>query len=539
MVQATFAATLVDEWCRAGLTDAVVAPGSRSTPLALALGRRDGLRVHVRVDERSAAFFALGRALSTRRPVLMLVTSGTAGAELHAAVAEADQAGVPLIVVTADRPPELHHVGAPQTMEQSHLYGHQVRHYEEPGVARWEARGTWRDLASRLYRLAGGVASWPGPVHLNAAFVEPLVASPTGLPEAREGAWTSQETSQVTRSPLEAPERGLCVVGAGVDAPLIEELRRGGWVVLGDATALGTTPHFDALLRDEAFAVAMRPDVVVRLGGLPASKVLGQRLVQWDAPVVAYEGAGPVADPDRLIARSRPGLPAPVAAPESSYARSWRLAADGLERWLAEHVDPGELDEPSVARAVVAASTRHGVALVVGSSMPVRDVEWWAPSRRAPTYANRGVNGIDGVTSTILGVGAGGRVIGLVGDVTFLHDVSGLVDGLGDAAGSAVIVVSDNRGGGIFNFLAQAEEPAELFERFFATPRAHDLVVVAQAFGHDAQRVYSRAELDRAIDTGLARVGLSVVVVAAPSRERNVSRHAELNAQASQIARGE
>ncbi len=162
-VQASFAATLCDEWHRDGLRDVVISPGSRSTPLVLALARHGGFDTHVRLDERSAAFFALGRALASRRPVAVVVTSGTAAAEVHAAVAEADQAGVPLLVLTADRPPELHHVGAPQTMPQRHLYGAQVRRYEEPGVARWDARDSWRALASRVYASAAGAAGRPGP----------------------------------------------------------------------------------------------------------------------------------------------------------------------------------------------------------------------------------------------------------------------------------------------------------------------------------------------------------------------------------------
>ena len=153
-MQATYVATLVDEWCRRGLTDVVVCPGSRSTPLALAVVRREELRVHGRIDERSAAFFAVGRALATRRPVAVVVTSGTAAAELHAAVAEADLAHVPLLVLTADRPPELHGVGAPQTIDQQRLFASKVRLYEEPGVARIEAAQSWRPLARRRSRLS-------------------------------------------------------------------------------------------------------------------------------------------------------------------------------------------------------------------------------------------------------------------------------------------------------------------------------------------------------------------------------------------------
>jgi 2-succinyl-5-enolpyruvyl-6-hydroxy-3-cyclohexene-1-carboxylate synthase len=183
-VQATFAATLVDEWVRCGVTDAVVCPGSRSTPLALALAADGRLRVHVHHDERSAGFTALGLGLADDRPAVVLTTSGTAAVELHPAVVEASMAGIPLIACTADRPPELQDVGAPQTIDQTHLYGRAPRWFVEPGVADEASRSTWRSLAARAVAEATG--AHPGPVHLNLAFREPLVASPDPLPPGRD-----------------------------------------------------------------------------------------------------------------------------------------------------------------------------------------------------------------------------------------------------------------------------------------------------------------------------------------------------------------
>ncbi len=187
-VAATFCATLVDEWARAGLTDAVVSPGSRSTPMALALAADDRLRLHVFVDERSAAFFALGIGLRTGAPALTLTTSGTAAAELHPAVIEAHHAGIPLLAVTADRPPEAHGVGAPQTIEQGDLYGRAVRWRADPGVPDPAASPSWRSLAARAVAEARGAGGRPGPVHLNLAFREPLVGRPGPLPPGRVGA---------------------------------------------------------------------------------------------------------------------------------------------------------------------------------------------------------------------------------------------------------------------------------------------------------------------------------------------------------------
>jgi 2-succinyl-5-enolpyruvyl-6-hydroxy-3-cyclohexene-1-carboxylate synthase len=530
--QATFAATLFDHWSQLGLTDVVISPGSRSTPLALAAAGCAGLTLHVRLDERSAGFFALGRALATARPVVVVVTSGTAATELHACVAEADLAFVPLIVVTADRPPELHGVGAPQTIDQGHLYGNMVRRFEDAFVVDFHAASSWRELADDLWTAAGGAR--PGPVHLNVAFVEPLLAEALELP-SRIVPLTRDVAPDVAASIDLRSLAVLCVVGRGVSRETIAECRALNWVVLGDATANGTLPYFDSLLRSSDFVGRVRPDVVVRLGGLPASKVLGEQLRAWGSRTVAFEGSGFVADPDRLIGESFVGLPtlddATLVGAES-YAVTWRNASKEVERWLEESDVDGELNEPGLARVVVTASNESGATLVVGSSMPVRDVEWWAPTRETVTFANRGVNGIDGVVSTVLGVAARSRAIGLVGDLTMLHDVSALVDGLGSAGGTCVLVVADNRGGGIFSFLPQASrvEPAR-FEQLFGTPRLHDLTIVAEAFGYDATSVETLGEARRAIEKGLAREGLSVIVAKVPSREDNVRIHEAWNVE--------
>jgi 2-succinyl-5-enolpyruvyl-6-hydroxy-3-cyclohexene-1-carboxylate synthase len=533
VVQATFAATLFDEWIRQGLRDVVICPGSRSTPLVMICAQRAELTMHVRIDERSAGFFAIGRALATDRPVAIVVTSGTAAAELLASVAEADQAFVPLLVVTADRPAELHGVGAPQTMDQHRLYGAKVRRFEEPGVVSELDVASWRDVAVRLWGRAIGAPGHPGPVHLNAAFAEPLVAQPLTLPASGATLVERAVTGESQRGFKD--QRVLCVVGRGATPDVVARCRANAWVVLGDATSQRTLAYFDALLRSAEFAARARPDVVVRLGGIPASKVLQERLREWNVHTVSFDGVGFVADPDHLIAESLSGLPPTDASQRSDgdYVELWlegsRKVADWLEKLDAN--DGALLNEPIVARVVVEASERHGAALVIGSSMPVRDVEWWARPRTVPTFANRGVNGIDGVVSTALGVGAGSVSIGLLGDITMLHDVSGLVDGVGASGGSSVLVVVDNNGGGIFSFLPQstALEPAT-FERLFGTPRGHDLAMIARAFGHRGSSVTTRAELERTIDDGLAVPGVTVVVAKVPARDENVILHEAWNA---------
>jgi 2-succinyl-5-enolpyruvyl-6-hydroxy-3-cyclohexene-1-carboxylate synthase len=220
--------------------------------------------------------------------------------------------------------------------------------------------------------------------------------------------------------------------------------------------------------------------------------------------------------------------------------RLWSEAATHVGEWLAK-VDEEEdaLHEISLARCVVEESTRRDIPLVIGSSMPVRDVEWWTPTRVAPTYSNRGVNGIDGVVSTALGVAAGSRAIGLVGDITMLHDVSALVDGLGDAGGTAVLVVADNHGGGIFSFLTQRASVEDArFEQLFATPRNHDLVAIARAFGHEGLRVSTLSQLRVALEAAIGRSGLSVIVADVPSRDENVQLHDTWNEKVKSILEG-
>ena len=542
-VQASFAATLFDEWSRLGLRDVVLGPGSRSTPLALASASCAGLHVEVRIDERGAGFFALGRALASGRPVALIVTSGTAAAELHAAVAEADLAAVPLLVITADRPPELHGVGAAQTIDQLHLYGAMVRRFDDAGVPRHDAQTTWRPLAARLWRVASGIDGVPGPVHLNVPLVEPLVAAPAPLPAGRPDGrpWRiDDEPSAVSGAVDLRGQRVLAVVGRGVAGSTVGALRGLGWVVVGDATVAGTLAHADPLLRHDGFAHRARPDVVVRLGGAPASRSVAQRIATWGAPVIAWRGAGPVSDPEGLVERSLPGLPDATGAQlmaDASYATWWEGASEGVERLFDRDVADPALDEVNVARSVVQAATQAGAAVVVGSSMPVRDVEWWAPPRTTPTFANRGANGIDGVVSTVLGVAAGSRAVGLVGDITFRHDLSGLADGLGPRGGSCALVVADNGGGGIFSFLSQATavEPSS-FEHLFGTPRSTDVAAVSQAMGLNSVRVATVDDLDRAIATALERGGLTVIVADVPDRATNVARHEEYARAAAVVA---
>jgi 2-succinyl-5-enolpyruvyl-6-hydroxy-3-cyclohexene-1-carboxylate synthase len=559
--QAAFCATLVDELVAGGLVHAVICPGSRSTPLALALAE-GGLRCHVRLDERSAGFFAIGLARASGEPVLVLVTSGTAAAELHAAVAEAQLEHLPLVVVTADRPPELHGIGAPQTIEQRGIFAAQVRYALDPGPVHALPRSDWRPLASRLLLEARGLGGLAGPVHLNLPLVEPLLAEPDEIPARRRGGapWfvLANEERTAHLVPSDA-NRGVIVAGRGVGDPavVVAAASRLGWPLLADprsgcrvtdeVVVLGA----DCFLRDAEVAGALAPEAIVLAGAPPASKVLDSYVRQAadaGAELWVLAPGGPAQHPSQraaTIAMSDPGAalaglaelqdPAPAG-----WLAVWKRVEAATQVRLDERLDVETLSEPGVAR-LVSERCVAPVSLVCSSSMPVRDLEWFgrAVERPGTVHANRGANGIDGVLSTAMGVAAAekGPVACLIGDLAFLHDVSALVDAPGPEA-SLTVVVLDNGGGGIFSFLPQraSVEPGR-FEQLFGTPPTVSVAEVAAGFGVEVLPVVTRAELTEALDRSLAAPGMRVIVASVPGRDENVELHAALVADVAAGAR--
>ncbi len=557
-IAATFCATLVDEWVRAGVTDAFVAPGSRSTPLALALAREPRIKTHLFHDERSASFAALGHGLATATPAIVACTSGTAAAHFHAAVIEASLSSVPLVVCTTDRPPELQGVGAPQTIDQTKLFGGVVRHYEAPGVAVEEMSGAWRSIASRLVAEARGASGQPGPVHMNLGFRDPLVGDPGELPPGRPGGapWHvdargplyGSECSQGEITEVWNRIRGLdgaIIAGAGTTEPsaVLTLGQKLGWPVLSDhrsgCRAEGRSiVHADSLLRVEAFTEANPVDVVLRFGRPLAGKAISQWLAASNPDLIVASEPGRWDDPERLasltvteegLARGLVGhIPSDYTPSDSG--RRWLHADVAAQQIVAEMIDgagPGDplegVTEIGVARWVVE-SLKPGGALVVASSMPVRDVEWFAPNRRnIKVLANRGANGIDGLIATAVGVAlSGASTTLLIGDVAFLHDSPALV-ALARRRIDLTIVVIDNDGGGIFSFLPQADQvDGETFEKLFGTPHGTDIVALCSAHGIPAIN-WSPGD-----DTP-GEVGVRVLV-ARTDRTDNVRVHDKVNA---------
>ena len=541
-VQITFCATLVDQWMAWGLRHAVIAPGSRSTPMALALAARTELEVHVAHDERTAAFMALGIGMSSGRPAALLCTSGTAATHFHAAVVEADLSGVPMLVLTADRPPELQGIGAPQTIDQLELYGSTVRIFVQADVPDAADAPLWRDLADDTWLAAVGPEA--GPVHLNLPFREPLVGSVLDLPPAgpMPADLVDDDPAFLSRLDVEglvavlSEVRGVIVAGRGVhDADAVDALaRRLGWPVLADprsrCRSIGAAVcAFDPLLRHRPFAEAHRPSVVLHLGEPPASKVFGQWLQSSGATQVLVHPQPRTIDPLRMIDErvygevgvvvdallGALGSGAPV---DPSWAASWHLAEAAAQSAMSSALAGPVLDEPTLARVL---STVHA-HLVVSSSMPVRDVEWFGAPSSTVVHSNRGANGIDGVIATAIGVaiGSGEPTVLLIGDVAFCHDQSSLT-GLAARMLPLTIVVTDNDGGGIFSFLPQRSVlPTDRFEQLFGTPHGTDLLGVARAHGLGARNVETVDDLRSALTDREA-----AVVRVVGERDRNVADH--------------
>ncbi len=555
------ARVLVDELRRCGLREAVVAPGSRSTPVALALfdaSQRGELRLHVRIDERSAAFLALGLAKASGRPTAVLCTSGTAAAHFHGAIIEADEAGVPLLVLTADRPPELRGTGANQAIDQIKLYGDAVRWFCEVGVpeARPGMTGYWRSLAGRAWALSCGAAgTMPGPVHLNLALREPLVPDADGAswPEPLDGRpdgapWT-RLAAAAAPAVLDLPwtERGVVVAGDGADpGPLTELARAAGWPLLAepssgarqDGAALTASP---SLLESAEFSAAHRPDVIVSAGrpGLSRGQLAFLRGVMGGVTGGVTAGGGDMVPPARhVVIAAGPGHWSDPARTATDVAGAVRLdrppGGHGQTGWLASWrradaaavratrlVLDGEdqLSEPRLARDV-GALLPEGALLWAASSLPVRDLDrHLAPRPGLRVLASRGASGIDGLVSAAIGAAlahqsaGGGPAVALLGDLALVHDAAGLMLGPDEPRPDLCLLVVNNDGGGIFSTLEQAAYPAS-FERVFGTPHGTGVADLAAAAGLPYTRITSAAGLPAVLDgSALGGSGLRLAEV--------------------------
>jgi 2-succinyl-5-enolpyruvyl-6-hydroxy-3-cyclohexene-1-carboxylate synthase len=546
----------IDELHRSGVAAACTSPGSRSTPLVLSLARDGRIPVTSHVDERAAAFYALGVAQATGRPAVLACTSGTAAANYAPAVIEAAEAGVPLIVLTADRPPELRDVGAGQTIDQIKLYGSFAKWFVEVGThAATPARLRWmRQLACRAVAVA--LDGRPGPVHLNVALREPLVLEeplegdpgdggrPDGAP------WTAVTTAPRDPAPLVAwlhaqteragaTGRGVIVAGRGADGPAVARLAEAlAWPLLADPlsgarTGGAAVAHYDALLRDAGWAAAIAPSCVLRVGDLPTSKPLRQWLAALapEIPQVALSPAGRWPDPDAALSDvfvldpSTLGEIDRVWPADRSWLGRWRDADARAAAAIAATLgDDAALDEPRIARAL-ATDVPAAATVLVAASMPIRDVETFWPVLDPPprALANRGANGIDGTISTAFGVAAASNdpTYLLIGDVALAHDIGGLLAGrrLGTPL---TIVLVDNAGGGIFDFLPVSTQGAE-YEEHVLTPTGLDAERAAALYDADYRAIEDLDQLRGALRSPAA--GGTTLLHLRTERAANVALH--------------
>mgnify|MGYP001083383396 CR=1 FL=1 len=575
-----YVGAFVEELARSGLRHVVICPGSRSTPLSMLCAGHPGLRVWLHIDERSAAFFALGMARALAEPVAVVCTSGTAAANFLPAVVEANLSRVPLVVLTADRPHELRDVGAMQTMDQVRLFGTHAKWFVDMALP--EATTAMlryaRTCASRAVGLARTAPA--GPVHVNFPLREPLVPLAGPLPEAahaapaawggREGdaPYTAVAAGERTLPPavidrlaadLSAARRGVIACGpdtpAEAAAPILELAARLGWPVLADplsglrslpagAPAGPVIDAYDIFLRDGSVAAVLAPDVIVRFGALPVSKpfllyleryaerrqIVVDPGAQWRDPVLAASDMV-YADPAGLCRALCQVLEAQAGGgPETSgWMRAWRRLNDETRQLLAQHVEA--VAEPFEGRVFheLAAALAGDIVLYVGNSMPIRYMDAFFPAaaRRVQVLGNRGVSGIDGVVSSALGAAAasGRPVVLVIGDLSFYHDLNALLaaklHGL-----DATIVVVNNDGGGIFSFLPQAKHP-EHFETLFGTPIGLDFRPAVEMYGGRFARPGDWASFRAAVEQAVASRGLNVIEVSI-TRARNFVLHRQL-----------
>ncbi len=577
-----YVGAFVDELQRAGVRNVVICPGSRSTPLAMAFAAQPGMRIWMQVDERSAAYFGLGMAKRLCQPVALLCTSGTAAANFMPAVVEAKLTHVPLLVLTADRPHELRDNGAPQSIDQNRLYGIYVKWFVE--IALPEATNVaLRYIRTIAVRAAASVQANPaGPVHLNFPFREPLTPEPIpgqSLPPIEQRdlvAWQGRPDNapfvEVREAPLDVPaattmgylmdmvrgaRRGLIIVGPNDDLALVEPIvrlaRHLGYPILadplsqlrcGDHDQVMVLSSYDAFLRIDSFIESAQPELILRFGAMPTSKPLLLYLKRYaSCPLVIIDGHGGWEEPTQLASELFHANPAALCQAlldqreeiQPSVSQAWLTTwqdADKVTRQTLQHAiqDFNELFEGRVFTEL-AGLLPDGTTLYTGNSMPVRDLDtfFWCSEHRIRIMGNRGASGIDGVVSSALGASAGAGpnepTVLVLGDLSFFHDLNGLL-----AARlyqlDLIIVLINNDGGGIFSFLPQAAYP-EHFEQLYGTPTGLDFRLAVQMYGGQFQREESWEQFRKAVSQGLNTGGLHVIEIPT-ERTSNVKMHRQL-----------
>jgi 2-succinyl-5-enolpyruvyl-6-hydroxy-3-cyclohexene-1-carboxylate synthase len=503
------ARVIVKQILEAGVRDVVISPGSRNAPLSLAFyqaSKKNLITLHIRIDERTAAFFALGIAKATNRPVPIVCTSGTAVANYHPAVLEASHTNTPLLVLTADRPAALRRTGANQTTEQARIFGKAVRYFADVSGTAYPMELPFNSLQS-------------GPVHLNIQFDEPLVGD-------NDESWLENLTISAPRvfdrkSPgtfHTKSTRGILVIGHDRAGLSIESVKKFaddlGWPIIAEdpLTFENAISHASIFLTSKTITEDLAPDTVVVIGRTTLSRSVNS-LIGLARKVIAIDPRMATVDTDRVAAQKFTQLPAvEVAMPDHEYAEKWKKYSLRASKLVS---DISTWSEAQVAREI-GAGLPAGTSLFISSSRPIRDLEGFAVARSGvETFANRGLAGIDGNISTALGIASQRtQSIAVIGDLGFLHDLTGLIN---KEMINLKIFVINNDGGGIFSTLSQ--RGVDGFEEVFGTPHGLDPAAIASSMGIKSKTINSKAELISELSEPIK--GLSVVVIDVPSRDSN------------------
>lgn len=534
-----------------GVENVVISPGSRSTPLAYACMKQEGLTVYRQIDERSAAYFALGLAKASGNPVMLLCTSGTAAANYFPAIVEAYYARVPLLVVTADRPHELREVGAPQAINQINLFGSHVKWSADLPMPEPENQLSF--LSRHLHRSIATAKTAPkGPVHLNVPFREPLRIDfeqsyeSSGEMMHFTGDFVLTNETKSFLQDLLAKERGLLVVGEMTERMPIEFwefARKLNWPILADPLSnlrSGVKEElqyliidsYDALLKNGEFKEAMAPDAVIRIGPQPVSKPLTLFLASVKPETYAVFDESPMMrDAQSVVTHHIQAPPKQLWKLEietkqhNAFTEKWRTASALYWEIVEQHCQD-EMDEGVLAKVLF--EELDACDLIVGSSMPIRDVDTFfhTNGRQAMLYANRGANGIDGVVSTAFGVQAASKrpAYLLIGDLSFLHDMNGLIASKMQET-DLTVVVMNNDGGGIFSYLPQSEEERH-FEALFGTPTGLKFEDAARMYDAEYAAVETKEQLIEALR--LPKEKQVRIIEVFTDRQQNVRSHRKL-----------
>lgn len=558
-----YLAAFVGELVQSGVTDVVVSPGSRSTPLALMMAEHPGLHVHIQIDERSAGFFALGIAKASRKTVALLCTSGTAAANYFPAVVEANISRVPLLVLTADRPHELRDVGAPQAIDQIHLYGHHVKWFVEMALpeATTEIIRYAETVCARA--IATSQMSPAGPVHLNFPFREPLIPllddpelfekykRPKGSLKIRAGEltlpqseferlaqeWSLEAKGVIVCGPIEHPDFADAVIA------LSEKLQ---FPILADPLSqLRSGQHnknvmidtYDTFLRNSMAKDFLTPNIVIRFGAMPVSKALTIFLKEnSEATHYVIDGGGGWRDPSAITSEMiycdeallcKAVLPIVAVRRDSEYLLDWTGLNEVTKQHLARVNDETKLSEAKLFYRL-AEMLPENATVFVGNSMPIRDLDSFFHNndKNIRVMANRGANGIDGVVSTALGAALVHQPFYLIlGDLTLFHDLNGLIASKMLKIPFNVIVINNN-GGGIFSFLPQANHPKH-FELLFGTPADLDFSHAVKMYGGEYANVEDWDHLAGALVENREAAGLHVYEITT-NRDSNLKEHRDL-----------